>query len=79
MAKGIPFIYAYDDIDIPDNVDFCLKFPNDDSDIDFDKVLEFAKSTSKHSDISMEMRDYAQRVMDWKIKVLRMYEFAKSL
>lgn len=46
LAKGLPIIAAYDDYVFHGN-QYCLKFPNDSSDISVDKIIEFYKDIYK--------------------------------
>ena len=76
VARGIPFIYAYDDPDIPDDCGFALKLPNDDTPIDLNRVIDFACRISKEKNLAEEMRRFAREHLDWRIKVKQMYDFA---
>jgi hypothetical protein len=76
MARGIPFIYAYEDVDFGDDCDFALKFANSRDPIDMDKVIRFAQQVSKKEALSLTMRTYASKHLDWKNKIRKMYEFA---
>jgi hypothetical protein len=75
MARGIPFIYSAKDPDIEQNSSFSLELSNDNRPIDFNKIIEFIENISSKKNISEEMRKYALKNVDWKIKVKQMYEF----
>jgi hypothetical protein len=51
-ARGIPFIYAYRDMDLkdkPEALSWSMEFPNDDSDISMEEILDFAERSLKPS------------------------------
>lgn len=70
ISRGLPFIYAYKDPDLNEEAKtFSLQFPNDDSLIDFEKVIEFAHLINSNPNISKEMNVYAQKQLDYKAKM----------
>jgi len=79
IARGVPFVYACDDVDINNECDFALKVENDESLIDMEKIIEFAIRVTSTSDLHQKMRDYALKYLDWKIKIKEIYEFAQKL
>ena len=76
IARGIPFIYAYNDVDIKDDCNFALRLDNCEDPIDIQKIIQFAQRVSKIDNLSTKMREYAFKNLDWKNKVKEMYEFA---
>lgn len=78
IARGIPFIYAYDDVDLTGREVFANKMSCDDKSLDIFEIISFAIKVSQRKDISEIMRDFAMRRLDWKNKVVKMYEFAES-
>lgn len=78
MAHGIPFIYAYDDVDLTGEEVFATKLSCDDKPLDMTEIISFALKISQRKDISEIMRDFAMRKLDWKKKVVKMYKFAES-
>ncbi len=80
VARGIPFVLAYDDIDLRDAHGFHRRFPNDDSAIDVDDVIRFAEETSRHhAELPDTMRAYADRHLDWRIKMPRYMQFVEQV
>ncbi len=79
VARGIPFIYAYDDPDIPADASFALKLPADETPVDIERVVEFARRVSAVPGLSAQMREYAAEHLDWGNKVRQIYEFAAGL
>lgn len=66
MARGLPFVYAVEDPDVPDNPSFCLKLDNDDSDIDMKQIVRFARTTKENAEVPALMRSYAREKMSWE-------------
>ena len=77
-ARGLPFIIGHNDYDlryVDKDKKFFIQFPNNDSLIDFEKVVDFASRMSKRcNEISAYMRTYSSKYMDWKLK-LKQYLF----
>ena len=78
-ARGIPFIYAYNDNNIDKDCNFALRFENNSKLIDISSIIKFAQNVSSQKNISQEMRNYAFHKLDWKIKIKEMYNFAQGL
>lgn len=79
-ARGLPFIYAYSDPDLDeDSKEFALKFPNDSSFIDIQKVIDFAHKTLEDNAIPQKMRKYAEQHLDFEIKMNELYLELKKL
>jgi len=73
VARGLPFIYAYIDPDLNDEAKaFSLEFPNDDSAIDMQKVIDFAKKIALDTDHPQKMRKYAEEHLDYEVKMKRL-------
>ena len=66
MARGLPFLYAVEDVSEPWPEAFCLKVPNDDSLVDLEDVSAFVHSVRSLSSMAEEMRDYARKCMAWE-------------
>jgi len=78
-ARGIPFIYAYDDVDLSGKEEFALKLSCDDTPVNVNDILSFAFQVSKMKHISEEMRRFAELKLDWKKKIMDMYRFVTKL
>ena len=73
-AQGLPFIYAYTDPDLnEESKEFALEFPNDDSIIDMEKVIDFAKKAMEDKDLPHRMRKYAEEHLDYEVKMKKLY------
>lgn len=85
IARGIPFIMAYNDTDLmahPPEKKFFLQFPNDDSPIDFNKVIDFVKEINEKyqpGELSAYMRSYAEKYLDWKVKMKQYVDFVYEI
>jgi glycosyltransferase involved in cell wall biosynthesis len=81
-ARGLPFIYAYDDIDLTNNLHFCKKLPANDQPIDMNMLVNFSRELSNNyirDELSSIMRDYALNNMDWKSKMKAYRDFAEKV
>lgn len=66
-AKGIPFIYAYDDFDF-DNCSFALKISNSEKVISIEDIINFHNSNDYMSLVN-EMRNFAEKNLTWSNKM----------
>lgn len=74
-ARGLPFIYAYTDPDFNDSAkEFALQFPNDDSPIDIQEVIDFAQRVLSDPEHPQKMRAYAEQYLDYEVKMRRLAE-----
>ncbi len=78
-ARGIPFVISYKDVDLVDGLPFYLNFHQSDEPVDVDKIVCFADRVLKEKDLPVQMRDYAQRNMDWRVKMKRLVAFLKEM
>jgi len=76
-AKGIPFIYGYDDIGFSGEEKYTYKVSNDDTPIDIQKVIDFCLYMREHRELVEEMRTYALEKFSWDslmIPVIKYYQ-----
>lgn len=66
MARGLPFVYAVDDPDVPAEPRFCLRVPNDDSPIPMEDLVAFARRAKADHEAPGLMRAYAREHMSWQ-------------
>lgn len=66
MAKGIPFIYAWNEMTVPIDYKYALKFELDDSPIDMNKVISFYDSLGNMEMVAKEMRKEFSSSAGWK-------------
>jgi hypothetical protein len=82
MARGLPFVYAYDDPDLPPDSPFCRKFDNADTPVFAESLISFAEEITRKAaltDISSAMRTFAKASMDWSPKMRRYLEAAEEV
>jgi glycosyltransferase involved in cell wall biosynthesis len=78
-ARGIPFVISYKDVDLVDGLPFYLNFHQSDEPVDVAKIVCFADSVLKVKDMPVQMRDYAQRNMDWRVKLKKLVLFLDAM
>jgi len=78
-ARGIPFIYGIPDPDFPPDFPYILHLPADESPIDIDQVLAFAKRVCADPDHPQKMRRYAEEHLDWSVKMKKLKNFLETL
>lgn len=66
MARGLPFMYAVEDVSVPWPAQFCVKVSNDDNLVDLQAVRDFVLSVRCKPDIPLQMRAYAMEHMSWQ-------------
>jgi hypothetical protein len=76
-ARGIPFVYGYEDPDIPEDCEFAMRVSNDERPVDLPAVIRFAARTAGETDLSGRMRAFAGRHMDWGGKVRILHDVAR--
>ena len=79
VARGLPFVIGHCDPDLEGADEFFLRVPSDNSPVNMDDVVAFAERTLNQSCISEAMRQFAEKRLDWKIKMQQMWDFLKSL
>ncbi|MDP1822368.1 MAG: glycosyltransferase family 4 protein [Archangium sp.] len=79
MARGVPFVYGYDDVDLPGQHPFCRNVGNSDAPFTVDSLIDFAMEASSHPGLSEAMREFARARMDWKVKMQAFLEFASEV
>ena len=78
-ARGIPFIYGISDPDFPSNFPYILHLPADESPIEIEEVLRFAKVVCADPDHPQKMRRYAEEHLDWSVKMKKLKGFLETL
>lgn len=71
MARGLPFIYAGEDPTIEKGHPYAVQVANNDSLIDMEEVVAFAKRVRRETDAAQSMREYARRHMSWEMEFER--------
>lgn len=69
-ARGLPFMYATHDPDIPEDFPFGLKLESTDEPVDMHKVVSFyQKIRVSYPEYPKLMRAYAERHLTWDVKL----------
>jgi len=78
-TRGIPFIYGIPDPDFPTDFPYILHLPADESIIDAEQVLAFARKVYTNPDHPKKMRHYAEEHLDWSVKMKQLKKFLEVL
>ena len=81
LAHGLPIIYAYDDTDITQKYEFCLKLPNTPNNIasNIDKLKAFVYKVFQNKIYRSEARRFAKTHLDTSIKEQKRLEFFRKI
>jgi hypothetical protein len=79
LARGIPVVLGYEDVDVPADLPFVMQVPNDDGLLSVDALTAFAERVTRAPDTSRMIRDHAERALDWRVKVRLFDAFARRL
>ena len=79
LACGLPLVYAYDDTDISDNSSFVLKLENTENNLNFEKIEKFIQKVFKNKTINLESRNFAENVLDYKVKEIVRVDFFQDI
>ena len=74
-SRGIPFVLSNLDPDFPETFEYCLKVESDDTPLDMEEVVSFARKICNDPEHPRIMRSYAERNLDWSVKVKEIYGF----
>lgn len=78
-ARGIPFLNGCSDPDFSDDFTYLKKVPGDESPIDIDEIILFVEKVYSDPEHHLKMRAYAEKNLDWSIKMKRLKEFCERL
>lgn len=78
-SRGIPFILSNLDPDFPETFEYCLQVEPTDAPIDMEEVVSFARKMCTDPEHPRMMRSYAERNLDWSVKVKEIYEFLEKV
>lgn len=77
--RGIPFVYAGEDVDFSPDLPFVRVFPANDEPIDFAKLIDFALWVTARPLIREEARHYALTHLSWYRKVEGLVKFLQAV
>jgi hypothetical protein len=66
-------------MDFPPDFPYVLQIPADESYVNMENVIRFAKTVYSDLNFSIKMREYAKQSLDWSIKMLKLKQFLESL
>ncbi len=78
-ARGIPYIIACSDPDFPPDFPYILHLPADESPINIEQILAFAREVYTDPDHPAKMRRYAEEHLDWSVKMKKLKNFLEAL
>ncbi len=82
LSRGLPFFYGYEDTDLNANIDsnqYFLKFENNNSLIDMQKVVDFFEPILKDKTHIQKIREYALQTVDYQSKIQKFILFLKNI
>lgn len=74
-ARGIPFVYAYEDSGLKGDEQFVLKIEGNDNPVDMEKLVAWANELEDKETVAEEMRAFAQENMSWEAQLSRSFNF----
>ena len=78
-SRGIPFISDVRDPDFSSDFPYCLYITPDESIIDVERIISFAKSLYENSyGHQIQMRNYAKQRLDWSQKIGKLKYFLEN-
>ncbi len=78
-SRGLPFLYDAIDLDFPPDFPYILHVPADESPIDIEQILAFAKRVCADLGHPEKMRRYAEEHLDWSVKMKSLKDFLETL
>ena len=66
MARGLPFFYAVNDPNMPEDESMCRRLPDDETIPDGAEILRFAKESRLDAELPARMRAYAREHLGWE-------------
>ncbi len=78
-ARGIPYIIACADPDFSSDFPYICYLPADESAVDVEQVLAFAREVGANPNHPQEMRRYAEEHLDWSVKMKKLKDFLEML
>lgn len=73
MARGIPFVYGYEDVGLPNNLPFSMNVDNSNSAVNIEQIVQFALTMRNDSSIPQQMRKFAEEKMTWRLQFEKLF------
>jgi len=77
--RGIPFVYAGEDVDFHPDLPFIRIFPANEEPIDVQVLVDFADEIKRHPEIREQERKYAIDHLQWNKKIKQLVGFLDGL
>jgi hypothetical protein len=79
-ARAVPFITAFDDPDLDENLNrnFWFRVASGEGEFDMDQVIEFARKATQ-ADARQALRKFAEEQLDYAAKMRRLVDFLHTL
>ncbi len=77
--RGIPFVFAGNDVDFSDTLPFVHTVPANDSPVSLNELRRFAARTQGQSGIRKDARSYGELNLSWNRKMAQLAEFLRTL
>lgn len=78
-SRGIPYVNAAVDNDYPPDFRYILRLPPDESPVNIEDIISFAKNALADPSHPQQMRRYAQEHLDWAVKIQKLKGFLVGL
>lgn len=74
LAKGIPFVYAWNEMTVPEDFPYALKFELNDEPLDFNLIEQFINSLPEPEIVAYEMRKHFETFAGWDNQLKKVLE-----
>lgn len=74
-ARGIPFVYGYDDTCLEGDEIFALKVANNDEPVNIEKLVEWVLNVSKDGSVAEKMRGFAKEKLSWEAQLSQVLNY----
>jgi len=78
-ARGIPFIYAYDDLSFSGKEEYALKISNNNRPVDMKEVIDFYNRIKQNGFFVDEMRKYISENCTWDVILEKVVDYYKNV
>jgi len=79
LARGLPVVIGYRDVDIDADFPFALQVPASDAPLDLAALRAFALRVAAEPEAPARIREYARRRLDWQVKTAQLAAFLRGL
>jgi hypothetical protein len=79
IARGLPFVYGYEDPDVPVDWPYALRVDATPSAVSITDIVSFAERMANAFDVARQMRAYGHMKLDWSVKVREMASVGEAI